>query len=116
MSRAERRTDIRFSARFDVRFSREGDAAHAFRVFSENFSPGGLCLKTKALRSPGEALRIDLTIGDESFALEGVVAWAHKGAIGVRFENLTTQVRTRLESIAAALGPTPQRGAQAPDR
>jgi hypothetical protein len=103
MSTAERRTDIRYNARFDVRFRGSDDAAHAFHVFSENFSPGGLCLKSRASRSVGEGLRIDLTVGDEQFALEGVVAWVHKDAIGVRFINLSTQVRERLEQIAHAL-------------
>jgi len=103
MATAERRTDIRYNARFDVRFRGTDDAAQAFQVFSENFSPGGLCLRTRASRSVGEGLRIDLAIGDEQFALEGVVAWVHRDAIGVRFVNLSTRLRERLEEIARGL-------------
>jgi hypothetical protein len=105
MTTADRRIDPRYNARFDVRFTSVDDAAQAFQVFSVNFSPGGLCLRTREPRVPGEVLRIDLTVGAERFALEGVVAWVHKGAIGVRFMNVSPQVRGRLDAIARTLGP-----------
>jgi len=99
----ERRGASRYQARFDVRFSRLSDAAKAFNAFSVNFSAGGLCLRSKALHQVGELLQLDLTIGPDQFALEGVVAWIRADALGVRFVNVRPALRERLDAVARTL-------------
>lgn len=102
-SGSERRTDPRFTAHFDVRFSRASDAAKALNAFSINFSSGGLCLRSKTPYSVGEALSLSLTVEGEIFELEGVVSWVRGEAVGVRFVNVKTGVRARLEAVARVL-------------
>ncbi len=92
-------------AKFDVRFRDEVDAARAFNAFSINFSAGGLCIRSKGSHRVGELLRLDLTIGDEQFALECVVAWVRGDALGVRFVNIPTQLREQLDSVAQKVEP-----------
>ena len=99
-SGSERRTDPRFTAHFDVRFSRASDAARALNAFSINFSSGGLCLRSKTPYSVGEALSLSLTVEGETFELEGVVSWIRGEAVGVRFVNVKSGVRARLEAVA----------------
>lgn len=99
----DRRRDQRFHARFDVRFSRVADAARALNAFSLNFSAGGLCIRSSASYSVGDLLKLDVSIGDEQLALDGVVAWARGGAVGVRFVNVSAELRTRLEHIARTM-------------
>lgn len=103
MTSGERRIDPRFTAHFDVRFSRASDAARALNAFSINFSSGGLCLRSKAHYSLGEALSLSVTVEGELFELEGVVAWVRGEAVGVRFVNLKAPVRQRLEAVARLL-------------
>lgn len=102
-SGSERRTDPRYTAHFDVRFSRASDAAKALNAFSINFSSGGLCLRSKSQYALGEALSLSLTVVGETFELEGVVAWVRGDAVGVRFTNVKASVRSRLESVARQL-------------
>lgn len=102
-SGSERRTDPRFTAHFDVRFSRASDAAKALNAFSINFSSGGLCLRSKTPYSVGEALSLSLTVEGEIFELEGVVSWIRGEAVGVRFVNVKAGVRARLEAVARVL-------------
>ena len=102
-SGSERRTDPRFTAHFDVRFSRASDAARALNAFSINFSSGGLCLRSKTPYSVGEALSLSLTVEGETFELEGVVSWIRGEAVGVRFVNVKSGVRARLEAVARVL-------------
>ena len=99
----DRRGDSRYQARFDVRFSRLSDAARAFNAFSVNFSAGGLCLRSKLPHQLGEALLLDLTIGMDQFALEGVVAWVRGEAVGVRFVNVRPALREQLDAVARTL-------------
>lgn len=103
----ERRTDPRYTAHFDVRFSRASDAAKALNAFSINFSAGGLCVRSKTPFSVGEALSLSLTVEGELFELEGVVSWVRGEAIGVRFVNLKPNVRARLEQVARSLSTKP---------
>jgi Tfp pilus assembly protein PilZ len=100
MGREERRQKSRVRAKFDVRFRDEADAARAFSAFSVNFSAGGLCIRTKGVYTAGEQLHLDLSIGDEQFALECVVAWVRGDALGVRFVNVPNQLREQLEGVA----------------
>lgn len=102
-SGSERRSDPRFTAHFDVRFSRASDAAKALNAFSINFSSGGLCLRSKTPYSVGEALSLSLTVEGEIFELEGVVSWIRGEAVGVRFVNVKSGVRARLEAVARML-------------
>lgn len=100
---AERRREVRYSARFDVRFGKATDAARALNAFSVNFSSGGLCLRSKSPHELGESLKLDLTIEGQAFSIDGVVAWIRGEAVGVRFVNLHPQVRARLEEVARLL-------------
>jgi uncharacterized protein (TIGR02266 family) len=99
----DRREFPRFSTSFDVRFRRREDAARALRAFSVNFSPGGLCLRTRAPHAVGEDLKLAVAIEGERFVLEGVVAWVRGEAIGVRFVNVGPHERQRLDSVARGL-------------
>lgn len=103
MTSGERRSDPRFTAHFDVRFSRASDAAKALNAFSINFSSGGLCLRSKTQYSLGEALSLSVSVEGEIFELEGVVAWLRGDVVGVRFVNLKAPVRQRLEAVARVL-------------
>lgn len=100
---SERRTDPRFAAHFDVRFSRASDAARALNAFSTNFSSGGLCLRSRTTYAVGEPLSLALTVEGALFELEGVVSWVRGDAVGVRFVNLQPPVRARLEKLARTL-------------
>lgn len=100
---SERRADPRFAAHFDVRFARATDAAKAFNAYSINFSSGGLCVRSSSTYELGESLSLSLTIEGELFELEGVVAWLRGEAIGVRFVNVHSATRERLESVARIL-------------
>ena len=100
---SERRTDPRYTAHFDVRFSRAKDAARALNAFSINFSSGGLCVRSKTAYAVGEALSLSLTVEGTLFELEGVVSWIRGEAVGVRFVNVAAGVRGQLEAVARAL-------------
>lgn len=100
---SERRTDPRYTAHFDVRFSRASDAAKALNIFSMNFSAGGLCLRTKTPYSIGERLSLSLTVEGEQFELDAVVSWVRGEALGVRFTNVRNEVKARLEEVARVL-------------
>ncbi len=102
-SGSERRTDSRYMAHFDVRFTRASDAARALNAFSINFSSGGLCLRCKTPYALGEALSLSLTVEGEIFELEGVVSWVRGDVVGVRFTNVKPAVRARLEKVARML-------------
>ncbi len=100
---SERRTDPRYGAHFDVRFSRVTDAAKALNAFSLNFSSGGLCVRSKTPYSLGESLSLSLSIEGQLFELEGVVSWVRGEAVGVRFVNLKPTMRAQLERVARVL-------------
>ncbi|MFT3707726.1 MAG: PilZ domain-containing protein [Archangium sp.] len=100
---SERRSDPRYAAHFDVRFARASDAAKAFNAFSINFSSGGLCVRSATAYSLGESLSLSLTIEGQLFELEGVVAWIRGEAVGVRFVNVRSDLRARLEAVARIL-------------
>lgn len=102
-SGSERRTDPRYTAHFDIRFTRASDAAKALNAFSINFSSGGLCLRSKTPYALGEALSLSLTVEGEIFELEGVVSWLRGEAVGVRFTNVKPAARARLEKVARVL-------------
>lgn len=100
---SERRSDPRYAAHFDVRFARASDAAKALNAFSINFSSGGLCVRSATAYSLGESLSLSLTIEGQLFELEGVVAWIRGEAVGVRFVNVRSDLRARLEAVARIL-------------
>lgn len=100
---SERRTDPRYGAHFDVRFSRAADAAKAFNAFSINFSSGGICVRTKTPHSVGEVLSMTLTVEGSLFELEGSVSWVRGDAVGIRFINLKPTMRAELEKVARVL-------------
>lgn len=107
LSGAERRQTVRFSARFDVRFSRVSDAAKAMKAFSVNLSMGGLALKTSGAYAIGDQLSLALTIGEEQLQLAGTVCWVRGGAIGVRFTEMSPETRKKIEAVLATLRPEP---------
>ena len=92
----ERRADERVVARIEVRFKGLAEASRAFRAYSLNLSAGGLCLKTRRQYEVGERLSLSLTIEKQEYHVTGVVAWERSGAVGVRFENVTSEDRRRL--------------------
>ncbi|MFO0597697.1 MAG: PilZ domain-containing protein [Myxococcaceae bacterium] len=100
---SERRSDPRYGAHFDVRFSRQAEAARALNAFSINFSSGGLCVRATNRVTVGEVLSVSLAIEEKLFELEGVVAWVKEGSVGVRFINVQPGVRAQLETVARSL-------------
>ena len=107
MRRPENRVDPRFAAHFDVRFTRSVDASRALNAFSVNFSAGGLCLRSQNPLPVGELIALELSIEDELFHLDGVVAWVRGDAVGVRFVNVSPTVRERLQAVARQLAARP---------
>lgn len=105
-SPSDKRTDPRFAAHFDVRFSRAADASRALNAFSVNFSSGGICVRTKTGYLVGEMLSLELTIERETFELSGVVSWVRGDAVGIRFVNVSPSNRTRLQNVAKQLSST----------
>ena len=95
----ERRADERVVARIEVRFKGLAEASRAFRAYSLNLSASGLCLKTRRQYQVGERLSLSLTLEEQEYHVTGVVAWERSGAVGVRFENVTSEDRQRLGAV-----------------
>ena len=100
---AERRRDLRFPARLEVRFAEVAQAAKAFRAYSLNISAGGLCLRPQKAYDVGARLQLVILIREEVFEIVGQVAWTRSGAIGVRFEQIDPEDRARLEAMLATV-------------
>jgi hypothetical protein len=100
---SDRRREERIPARIEIHFSRAKDAAKAFKAYSVNFSPGGLCVRMKTPHPLGDRLSIKLVVGGEEFDLEGVVSWARGTVTGMRFDGLSADDRGRLERVAEVL-------------
>lgn len=100
---SERRRERRVPAQIEVRFHASAEAARAFRAYSLNFSVGGLCLKTSRRYEIGESLQVKMTVEGETFELPSVVAWVHKGAIGIRFDTPSEEDQARLQTLKEAL-------------
>jgi hypothetical protein len=100
---SERRREERIPARIEIHFSKPKDAAKAFKAYSVNFSPGGLCVRMKSERPIGDRLSIRLVVGGEEFDLEAVVAWTRGTVTGMRFDGLSADDRSRLERLAEVL-------------
>ncbi|MFN0063422.1 MAG: TIGR02266 family protein [Myxococcaceae bacterium] len=99
----DRRQAERIPAKLAVRFSRKEDAARALRAYSLNLSVGGLCLRTQKTYAVGESLQLTLEIDGQAAEVTGVVAWERNGAIGVRFTNLSPELRARLGELVSSL-------------
>jgi Tfp pilus assembly protein PilZ len=100
---SERRRESRIAAQLEIRFGGPHEAARAFRAYSLNFSVGGLCVKTSRSYEIGEALRIRMSVQGETWDLASVVAWVHKGAIGLRFDGLSEEEQARLQALKETL-------------
>jgi uncharacterized protein (TIGR02266 family) len=97
--RSERRSYPRVPARIEIHFAHPEDAARTLRAYSVNVSAGGLCVLTKRPYAVGTSLQLALQIDGEAYALQGMVAWVRKGAVGIRFENVSPGDRRRLEAV-----------------
>lgn len=100
---SERRRDPRIGARFEVSFSSATDAAKAFKVFSVNFSAGGLCVRTRQEHAIGEVVQVTLHVPGQTFECKGSVQWQRNGVVGVRFIDVAPEQRARLEEVARSL-------------
>jgi uncharacterized protein (TIGR02266 family) len=100
-SLANRRTDERVAARFEVRFAQTEDAARALRAYSLNLSAGGLCLRTRKSYDVGAQVKLSMAIAGESFHLSGIIAWVRDEAeaIGVRFTGVSDEDYARLQRV-----------------
>jgi uncharacterized protein (TIGR02266 family) len=98
---ANRRSDERVAARFEVRFEQTQDAARALRAYSLNISAGGLCLRTRKAYDVGAQVRLSMVIEGEEFHLNGIIAWVRDEAeaIGVRFTDMGDDDRARLQRV-----------------
>lgn len=97
---SDRRAHERIPARFEVRFQKTEEAARAFRAWSVNLSAGGLALKVNHAYELGERLALTLTVENQCFEVQGVVAWTREDVIGVRFELSDDELRGRLKRLA----------------
>jgi uncharacterized protein (TIGR02266 family) len=104
---ADRRREERIPARVEIHFSHAKEAAKAFKAYSLNFSPGGLCVRTKTPHPLGDRLSVKLLVDGEAFDLEAVVAWTRGNITGMRFDGLSAEDRLRLERVAAELRSRP---------
>jgi len=94
----------RVPAKFAVDFKESEQAAKALRAYSLNFGAGGLCLKTTRDYAVGNRLTLSMTVEGQALTIEGVVAWLRPGkAIGVRFENISPEVRAKLEALVEVI-------------
>jgi len=102
---ANRRSDERVSARFEVHFNDTQEAAKALRAYSLNVSAGGLCLRTRRAYDVGVPVQMDMVVGGQAFQIRGVIAWVRdeSEAIGVRFTDLSERDRSRLQSVIDSL-------------
>jgi len=102
---ANRRTEERVPARFEVHFNDSEVAARALRAYSVNVSSGGLCLRTKRAYDVGVPVQVEMKVDGESFKLRGVVAWVRdeSEAVGVRFTKLSDEDRARLQRLIDSL-------------
>lgn len=100
-SLANRRSDERVTARFEVRFEQTEDAARALRAYSLNLSAGGLCLRTRKSYDVGAQVKLSMTIEGETFHLSGIIAWVRdeSEAIGVRFTGVSDADYARLQRV-----------------
>lgn len=98
---SERRTTPREPMKLGVRYGTAQELALALRACTKNIGMGGLCLLTQRPYAAGTHLDLTIEFGaGDSLQVTAVVAWARPGkAIGVRFEKLNSEQRTRLESI-----------------
>jgi uncharacterized protein (TIGR02266 family) len=98
---ANRRSDERVAARFEVRFAQVQDAARALRAYSLNISAGGLCLRTRKAYDVGAQVRLSMAIEGEEFHINGIIAWVRDEAeaIGVRFTDMPDEDRARLQRV-----------------
>jgi uncharacterized protein (TIGR02266 family) len=103
---ANRRADVRVSARVAVKFQAIAQAARALNTFSINFSAGGLCIRTRRPHAVGDRIALSLNIDGEHFDLKGTVAWARGDVLGIRFEDVPPKDRERLELVSKALAKT----------
>lgn len=103
----ERRREERIPARVEIHFPGMTDAARAFKAYSVNFSPGGLCVRMKEPRAVGDRLSLRVMVDDQTFELEAVVAWARGAFAGLRFDGLSVDDRLRLERVAESLRARP---------
>ena len=97
----ERRSELRISARLSVQFEKIGDATTAFKAFSLNVSPGGVCIRSKRALPKETRVSLHLTIDGEPFHLLGAVAWVRGDVHGIRFVNPSRAQRARLEELVA---------------
>ncbi|KFE58892.1 TIGR02266 family protein [Hyalangium minutum] len=102
---ANRRTEERVPARFEVHFNDTQEAAKALRAYSLNVSAGGLCLRTRRAYDVGSPVRMDMVVEGQAFQLQGVIAWVRdeSEAIGVRFTDISEKDRSRLQSVIDSL-------------
>lgn len=104
---SERRRETRIPARVELHFSQAAEAAKAFKAFSVNFSPGGLCVRMKPGHQIGDRLALTMEVEGQAFTLEAVVQWIRGPVAGVRFDGVTAEDRERLERVAEVLGARP---------
>ena len=104
---SDRRREDRIPAKIELHFNAAKDAAKAFKSFSLNFSPGGLCVRTRDSHQIGDRMTVHLIVEGQPFDLECVVQWVRGPVAGMRFEGLTAEERVKLERVAEALRARP---------
>jgi uncharacterized protein (TIGR02266 family) len=104
---ANRRSEDRIPARVEIHFPNTKDAARAFKAYSLNFSPGGICVRMREPHALGDRLMVKMLVEGQDFEVEAVVAWTRGTIAGMRFDGLSAEDRLRLEKVAEALRARP---------
>ena len=97
----ERRREKRVPTRIEVRFRDVVHAARVLHAYSLDFSPGGLCLRTRRVYAVGRKLALTLVVATERLPVDAVVAWVRpkERAVGVRFVDVGEELRARLVAL-----------------
>ena len=93
----ERRRYFRYPASIPVIIRSE--SVQEVRCFSLNISEGGMALSTQVPLLPGESVRVQFTLPDQTAPLlaESTICWSKTGNLGVRFVSICDEQKSVLQ-------------------
>jgi len=93
----ERRRYFRYPASIPVIIRSE--SVQEVRCFSLNISEGGMALSTQVPLLPGESVRVQFTLPDQTAPLlaESTICWSKTGNLGVRFVSICDEHKSVLQ-------------------
>lgn len=72
------------------------------QAFTQDISPGGLCVELDPAPAPGWVLQGELELDGRSFPFAGQVAWREQGRVGVAFTEIGNAFFARLKPLDGA--------------